>query len=196
MPGGSSQVLSRLAMLKYFITLNASMSVLSMLPIINTSTFDTLWKDIQCTGDPSMPMTTESEISQSVLLLTVDPDTDMGLGPPSPLLDIGFLQLINLKAAAWAIELTDASYNPLSISLPNPSYGQFQHPKLILRTPAIYHKLCATSAPFWAAIFLNIQHCLWIKISQKLSGCEPLKTQFLNTYTEQTNNILFNLSDR
>lgn len=164
--------------------LNASMSVPSVLPVINTPTFDTLWEDIQRAGDSSTPMITESEIARSALLPAVDPDTDMAPGPPSPLSDTGFSQLINLEAAAWAIELTDAGYNPLSISPPNPSSGQFQRPDLILGAPAIYHKLCAAGAPFWAAVSLDIQHCLWAKLSQKLSGREPSKTQFLDTYTE------------
>ena len=48
----------------------------------------------------------------------------------------------------------------------------------------MYHKLRAVDAPFWAAISLDIQHCLWARMSQKFSGREPSKTQFLDTYTE------------
>lgn len=139
--------------------------------LINTPTFDTIWEDIQWASYSSTPMITEKEVAKSALFtLFIDPNASMG--PLSPLLDTKISQFLNLQAAALAIKFVAICFN--SSSIPPPS-GQSQHLDLILRAPAMYHKLQAVDAPFWAAVSLDIQHCLSAKMSQNSVDANPQK---------------------
>lgn len=123
---------------------------------------------------------------------------------PSPL--PGFTELANLdvESTSWFIDIASlenhndpspltestASSFPSPLALvaesihPEPRPQQIRvfvhHPG----TPCLYHLLVAVGAKFWALLALDINNCLWGRMSRKLVGREPSKTLFSEVYQE------------
>ena len=159
-------------------------------PLLDTATFDTVWEDIQRSGELSTPIITEHEANattRSTLftcwgLSNIEPDNRI----LSLLSDTGLSQIFDIDGASWAFELTAATQEPYPTS-PLHVHSSVQSPQFISSSPGypdIYHRLCDAGAPFWVAVSLDIQHCLWSRMSQKLIGREPTKTLFHEVYCE------------
>ena len=159
-------------------------------PLLNTATFNTVWEDIQRSGELSTPIITEREANattRSALftcwgLSDIEPDNHI----LSPLSDTGLSQIFDINGALWAFELTATTQEPYPTSPPC-VHSSVQSPQFVSSSPGypdIYHRLCNAGASFWAVVSLDIQHCLWSRMSQKLIGCEPTKTLFHEVYCE------------
>lgn len=175
-------------------------SIISLLKGL-TPTFDTAWEDYERLHSSSTTDISHITSLRSALFTDSaqpDVDVDMNEGMPSPLSDSELTNILNLEAIEWAIEFTDVA-RPTSPTHPindandgseSPSvyHDQPSEPTLTRRFPAgkllpnIYYRLRDAGSPFWAAVAIDIQHCTWAELSEKLCGREPTKKLFTTAY--------------
>lgn len=178
-------------------------------------TFETAYEDYRhIHSKPTTPMITEKDMAQSAgasVLFSTNSQLPVSAQPEdsesnhdantltlSPVLDFELSQILNLEGTSWAVEFTDCLRSTLSephshaasdssammISPINGSPEILMSPRLL---PTIFQKLREAKAPFWAAVSIDIQNCLWARVSQRLIGREPTKSQFIEVCTDAIN---------